>query len=117
MKNILLAKPKIAHHPLLRSKLWQDKKKKKKNDDHNLTAVLRREVAGKSRSASTVVPTGLWRTITVKLWSAFMILVHCSLLAPLSLRRTALHQSAGLSLSYLISEMIDLSPEQSRRQE
>lgn len=46
-----------------------------------------------------------------------MILVHCSLLAPLSLRRTALHQSAGLSLSYLISEMIDLSPEQSRRQE
>ena len=48
MKNILLAKPKIAHHPLLRSKLWQDKKKKKKNDDHNLTAGLRREVAGKS---------------------------------------------------------------------
>lgn len=46
MKNILLAKPKIAHHPLLRSKLWLDKKKK--NDDHNLTAVLRREVAGKS---------------------------------------------------------------------
>lgn len=30
MKNILLAKPKIAHHPLLRLKLWQDKKKKKK---------------------------------------------------------------------------------------
>ena len=41
MKNILLAKPKIAHHPLLRLKLWQDNKKKK-NDDHNLTAVLRR---------------------------------------------------------------------------
>ena len=49
MKNILLAKPKIAHHPLLRLKLWQDNKKKKKNDDHNLTAVLRRGgVAGKS---------------------------------------------------------------------
>ena len=44
MKNILLAKPKIAHHPLLRSKLWQDKKKK----DHNLTAVLRRGFADKS---------------------------------------------------------------------
>ena len=46
-----------------------------------------------------------------------MIPVHYTFLAPLSLKRTTLHQSAGLSLSYLISDMIDLSPEQSRRQE
>ena len=46
-----------------------------------------------------------------------MIPGHCTFLAPLSLKRTTLHQIAGLSLSYLISEMIDLSPEQSRRRE
>ena len=83
---------------------------RKKTDDHNLSAVLERDRSQPSQKCYyRVVPTGLWRTITVKLWSAFMMLGHCSFLAPLPLRRPTLHQGVWSPPSYLVSEEIALS--------
>lgn len=45
----------------------KDMARKKKINDHNLGALLKKEIPDKSECCYCVVPLGLWRTITVKL--------------------------------------------------